>query len=154
MNNSLLMPIIDTDIIMVEVQFLQSDIYHDTRDNRSKKTHRNTSDPNAWSMNYTYKAHKSLRLELGSTVMVQARNWYQIAKVVAVDVAIPMDDSSTTYRWVVCNVAPAIAQLNETIKHERDVGHALDRKRAEAAREQALEALGLTQADIMVLTQK
>ena len=152
MNNSLLMPIMDTNIIMVKVRFRQSDVYKEDQSQKFKKTFRPDDDPAAWSGEYTYKAHTSLHLKVGDTVMVQARNWYQIARVSNVDVAIPMDDNTTKYRWIAANVSPAMAELMRTEARETSITQQLDRKRAEAARMQALDALGITPQEAALLT--
>lgn len=129
MNNSLLMPIMDDNIIMVTARFNSS------HESGTKAV---------WSQVYQYKASKLMGLKAGSIAVAQARGWYSVVKIEEVDVPIPMDNKDTQFRWIVAPLDAQVQSLEAMMSAEQSLTSQLDRKRAEAARQQALDALGLS----------
>lgn len=115
-NVSLYLPLIDTRVSMVRVVF----------ESNGKP--------------YTYKC--DIRVEVGDLVVVEARNWYQVVRVVDVDLPLPIEDDDTDYRWVVCAVE---TRQHDMRKQEEDVLIAqVTKARVNDMRERILTGMGLS----------
>lgn len=119
-NASLYLPLIDTRVSMVRVVF----------DSNGKP--------------YTYKC--DIRVEVGDLVVVEARNWYQVVRVVDVDVPLPIEDDDTDYRWVVCAVETGQHDMRK--QEEELLVAQVTRARVDSMRQRILDNMGLS-ADVV-----
>lgn len=125
MNNvSLYAPIIDPTITFITVQF----------DSTVKL--------------YTYKC--DFECDVGDLVIVEARDWYQIARVADVNVSMPIE-SDIVYKWVVGRVP--MASHKRRLAQEDALIKSLRTRRADALRAQMLNALGIDQHDAYMLVE-
>lgn len=122
-NHSLYMPIADPRVRMLRVRF--SSNYERVH------THGKL---------YTYKCDMPY-VTAGNVVIVEARDWYAVARVVD-EVAVPIDDDETVFRWIV-------AVLNEDLverrlEREAKLVKSINDHRIKRARDQLHWTLGLS----------
>ena len=130
-NQSLLAPIVDPEVKLYTVQFFEPD----------------TADVGG--RHYTYKYRGTL--EPGEIVLAEARSTYTAVKVVE-QVEIPMNDESTTYKWIVQRLDPVLKALADTKEAEAQLIKTVNRRRVENSREAVLGALGLSLKDAETLS--
>ena len=126
-NSSLYAPLINDSIVMCEVVF---DVTND----------RAVIGEYGSFKKYTYKADMILHTD--DIVVVETRDRMSVARVVNPQVAMPINDDETMYRWVVAKVdtsahAHRLAQEDAIIEQ-------INGRKVESMREQALNALGIT----------
>lgn len=120
MNNSTLYaPVYEPSVMMHDV------VFHDNDGNENQRT-------------YTYKA--AIALEVGDTVIMQARGWYSVGTVKKVNVGIPFD-SDVIYRWIVAKVDLHAGKT--LMEWEAELIDEIHRRRAENMRVQLIEHLGV-----------
>lgn len=120
-NKSLYAPIYDQSVMMHEV------VFHD--DKTGEERHQR----------YTYKA--AIALQVGDTVIMQARGWYQVGTVMKTNVSIPMDDDETRYKWIIGKVSLMDADL--LMAWEDGLIDEIHRVRAEGMRQQLMDHIGV-----------
>ena len=126
-NTSLYAPIYDQSVMMHEV------VYHDTDGTQQGKR-------------YCYKS--AIKVEVGDTVLCEARGWYQLCTVVAVDVSIPIE-TDTKYKWIVANVS---LHSHDTLREwEQGLIDEVARKRVDNIRQQLIANLGVNPNDLTML---
>lgn len=120
MNNSTLYaPVYEQSVMMHDV------VFHDTDGTEHQRT-------------YTYKA--AIALEVGDTVIMQARGWYAVGTVKKTNVGIPFD-SDVIYKWIVAKVD---LHAGDTIMQwEADLIDEIHRRREDNMRLQLIEHLGV-----------
>lgn len=123
-NSSLYLPIIDDSIRLVVVQF-----HSQERGEFSGKE-------------YTYKTDIA-NLSVGDVVVVEARQWYAVARVTDVNVMLPMDDVDTHFRWIVQRLT--LEDHRARLDFERDAIKVVNDLRRDKVRAALMNELGLTQ---------
>lgn len=125
-NASLYMALIDDTVKLVDVQF-----HNQERGEFGGKT-------------YTYKT--DIDLHKHDIVVVEAREWFAVARVVDDNVMLPMDDDTTKFRWVVQHLN--IEDHKSRIAFEQDVVRNVNDLRRKQVRAAVFAELGLTQEGV------
>ena len=126
-NTSLYAPIYDQSVMMHEV------VYHDTDGTQQGKR-------------YAYKC--AIAVEVGDTVLCEARGWYQLCTVVKCDVSIPIE-TDTTYKWIVAKVD--MHSHDTLIEWEQGLIAEVARKRVDNIRQQLIANLGVNPNELTML---
>lgn len=125
-NDSLYYPLIDGEVRFVKVRF-----HSQERGEFDSKL-------------YTYKT--DIPLDVDDIVICEARAWYAVAKVIEVDVPMPVNDADTTFRWVVQRLN--VEEHKERLGFERDLIKQINDTRMRNLRERVLQEMGLTDEGI------
>lgn len=129
-NPSLFLPIVDSNVTLVKVKFLQSDWQPEE-----------TGYQPGSGKEYTYKT--DLELEVKDYVVVEARASWAVAQTTEVDVPLELEnDTRHTYRWVVQHIDIATHEIQH-LEREKKLVREINKHRLDHVRAQMLDKLGL-----------
>ncbi len=117
----------------------------------------NSDSTGIWSaQNYTYKVDPELyaTLKEGALVVVQARNHFQVVKIVDMDVEIDFGNRSLIerLRWVIADVSSRLDIIRDLQSRERKAKKQITNARLRKESQEILAAANLTSADVQLIT--
>lgn len=99
---------------------------------------------------YTYKVPRGLAVQVSDRVVVEARDKLTVANVASIDSDTDIDiDADINYKWVIALVNAEA--YDSAIAKEEELVTQLKQRRKIAAARQALDALGMTQEELLKL---